>query len=87
MSASPSPDGSGARTTRPSWIKTLLVISGLLFCAGLVLDVVWDKPVVILLSARPVYTGSIGSLLAFGGVLLLLGTGLVAGVRYARHTA
>jgi len=87
MSESPSPSALGTSSDRPGWIKSLLIISGLLICGGLLLDVVWDKTVFIFVRAQLLYSGSIGSLVAFGGLLLLAGTAVATGVRSVRQAA
>ena len=65
-------------------LTMLLVLSGALIAIGLSLDVLWGNPVVVVLGDRVLYSGSVGSLVAFAGMMLLLGTGIAAAVRSAR---
>lgn len=76
--------GTGARGAGSPALRMLLVISGALIALGLSLDLLWGNPVVVALGDRVLYSGSIGSLLAFAGIVLLLATGITAAVRSAR---
>ena len=64
--------------------RRMLWLSALLIGIGLSIDVLWGNPVVVVLGEREVYSGSVGSLVAFLGLLLLLGTGVAAAVRSTR---
>jgi hypothetical protein len=44
----------------------------------------WGNPVGLVVGERAVYSGSVGSLVAFVGLLLLLGAGISAELRSAR---
>ncbi len=74
----------GDHVARSRVVSRLLVLSGLLMVIGLLLDVLWGNPVFVVLGERAIYSGSVGSLVVFVGVLLLLGTGIAAAVRAAR---
>jgi hypothetical protein len=72
------------QVARSLGVRRLLSLSGLLIGIGLSLELLWGDPVVVVLGERVVSSGSVGSLVAFVGMLLLLGTGISAAVRSAR---
>ena len=50
MTVGTSPDAPPRVDIQPSWLRPLLFLSALLFCVGLILDVLWDKIVFIFLT-------------------------------------
>jgi hypothetical protein len=78
-------DPAQGTSVKTIWIKPLLMASALMITVGLVLDIVWDRHVFIFVGATPLYSGSVGSLIAFAGLLLTLATALAGAVSYARQ--